>query len=202
MHKIIFTLVISLGLTGQVLAKTDAASGQSKLVTCSACHGAKGISPTPNYPNLAGQGERYLFKQIMDIKSGARQVPEMMTFVRDLTPEDVRYIAAFYASQPAATGAAEKTSLPLGEQLYRAGNPEKGIPACAACHSPSGQGNGLAGFPYIGGQHAQYTAKQLRAFMEGERTNDGDTQVMQMIAEKLSNKEIEAVSNYIQGLGI
>ncbi|WP_263081385.1 cytochrome c4 [Endozoicomonas sp. Mp262] len=202
MNKVILSLVVSLGVTGLALAKGDAAIGKSKVSNCTACHGATGVSLVPNYPNLAGQGERYLVKQIMDIKSGVRSVPEMMPFVSNITLEDAEDMAAFYASQSAPTGVTDKKYISLGEELYRAGNAKKGIPACGACHSPSGQGNSLAGFPYISGQHAQYTAKQLRDFREGERMNDGDTKIMRMIAEKLSNKEVEAVSHYIQGLGM
>ncbi len=201
MNKVILSLVVSLGVTGLAFAKGDAAAGKSKISTCTACHGATGISLAPNYPNLSGQGERYLAKQIMDIKAGVRSVPEMMPFVSNISQQDAEDMAAFYASQSAPTGASDPKYISLGEELYRAGNAKKGIPACGACHSPSGQGNALAGFPQISGQHAQYTAKQLRDFREGDRVNDGDTKVMRTIAEKLSNKEVDAVSSYIQGLG-
>ena len=201
MKKIILSLVVSLGVTGLAFAKGDAAAGKTKVSTCTACHGVTGISPAPNYPNLAGQGERYLLKQIMEIKEGIRSVPEMAPFVAKISQQDAEDMAAFYASQPSPSGASDPKYLALGEELYRAGNAKKGIPACGSCHSPTGVGNSLAGFPQIGGQHAQYTEKQLRDFREGDRTNDGDTKVMRTIAEKLSNKEVDAVANYIQGLG-
>ncbi len=200
MKKVIFGLVVSLGVSGVAFAKGDANAGKAKVATCTACHGATGVSLAPNFPNLAGQGERYLVKQISDIKAGNRNVPEMAPFVGQLTEQDIEDIAAFYASQPAPKGIADPQQVGLGEQLYRFGDQKKGIPACAACHSPTGQGNSLAGFPKISGQHAQYTAKQLRDFREGERVNDGDTKVMRSIAEKLSNKEVDALSSYISGL--
>ncbi|WP_330924564.1 c-type cytochrome [Candidatus Sororendozoicomonas aggregata] len=201
MNKAVLCLIVSLGASGLAFAKGDAAAGKVKAATCAACHGSTGISIAPNFPTLAGQGERYLVKQITDIKSGARAVPEMIPFVSDLTQQDIDDLAAFYSSQTPPAGATDPKYVALGEELYRAGNAKKGIPACAACHSPTGQGNALAGFPRLAGQHAQYTAKQLRDFREGDRVNDGDTRVMRAIAEKLSNKDVEAVANYIQGLG-
>ena len=200
-----FGFIVSLGIAGLAIAgmafaKGDPVAGKEKASNCLACHGATGVSSVPNYPSLAGQGERYLAKQIADIKQGQRVIPEMMPFVSTLSKQDINDIAAFYASQPAPVGATESKYISLGEEIYRAGNAKKGIPGCAACHSPTGQGNSLAGFPRLSGQHEAYTVKQLRAFREGDRKNDGDTRVMRTIAEKLSNKEIEAVANYIQGL--
>lgn len=200
MKKVILTLVISLGVTGVAFAKGDAAAGKSKATTCTACHGAAGVSPAPNWPNLAGQGERYLIKQISEIKAGDRSVPEMMPFVSALTKQDIEDLAAFYASQPAPQGATDAKYVSVGEALYRGGDAKKSIPACSSCHSPTGKGNFLAGFPSLAGQKADYTAKQLRDLREGDRTNDGDTRIMRTIAEKMSNKEIEAVSHYISGL--
>lgn len=200
MKKVILTLVISLGVTGMAFATGDAVTGKTKATTCTACHGATGISPTPNWPNLAGQGERYLIKQITEIKGGVRSVPEMMPFVSALTTQDIADLAAFYASQPAPRGATDAKYVSLGEALYRGGDGKKGIPACSSCHSPTGKGNFLAGFPALAGQKADYTIKQLRDLREGDRTNDGDTKIMRTIAEKMSNKEMEAVAHYISGL--
>ncbi len=74
------------------------------------------------------------------------------------------------------------------------------MPACTGCHSPDGAGIALAGFPHLSGQHAQYISKQLTDFREGNRTNDGDAMTMRSIASKLSNKDVEALASYIQGL--
>ncbi len=200
MKKVILTVFISLGVVGIAFAKGDAAAGQSKATTCTACHGATGISMAPIWPNLAGQGERYLIKQITEIKDGVRSVPEMMPFVGDLTQQDIADLAAFYASQSAPQGSTEEKYVALGEALYRGGDAKKGIPACSGCHSPTGKGNYLAGFPLLAGQNADYLAKQLRDLREGIRANDGESKIMRTIAEKMSNKEIEAVSNYISGL--
>ncbi len=200
MKKVIFSLVVSLGISGVAFAKGDASAGKAKVATCSACHGAAGVSLAPNFPHLAGQGERYLTKQITEIKAGERVVPEMVPFVGGLSKQDIEDIAAFYSSQPSPVGATDPKLADLGEKLYRFGDKKKAIPACGACHSPTGKGNSLAGFPQIAGQQAQYTAKQLRDFREGNRVNDGDTKIMRTIAEKLSNKEVDAVASYIGGL--
>lgn len=200
MNKIILSLVISLGVTGLAFAKGDASAGEGKIATCTACHGATGVSSAPNWPNLAGQGEKYLVKQMTEIKEGKRSVPEMAPFMGSLTVQDIEDISAYYSSQTAPLGATDPKFLALGEALYRGGDSKKGIPACGSCHSPTGKGNALASFPYIAGQKVEYTIKQLTDFREGNRTNDGDTKIMRTIAEKLSNKEVEAVAHYISGL--
>ena len=204
MKKIILSLLVplgvSLGVSGLAYAKGDAEAGKAKATTCTACHGATGISAVPNYPNIAGQGERYLIKQIKEIKSGVRSVPEMAPFVAKLSDQDIEDISAFYASQTAAKSVADPEKVALGEKLFRFGDAKKAIPACSACHSPTGQGNFMAGFPHISGQHPAYTEKQLKEFREGIRVNDGDSKTMRMIAEKLSNKEVEALASYISGL--
>ncbi|MGH8355377.1 MAG: c-type cytochrome, partial [Pseudomonas sp.] len=113
---------------------------------------------------------------------------------------DLADLAAYFASQKMSVGAADPKLVARGEALFRGGKLEQGMPACTGCHSPNGAGNAAAGFPQLGGQHATYVAKQLTAFREGERTNDGDSLVMRGIAAKLSNKDIEALASYIQGL--
>ena len=200
MNKVLVSLLLTLGLTGLAQAAGDAAAGQGKVAVCGACHGADGNSPAPNFPKLAGQGERYLLKQLHDIKSGARSVVEMTGMLDNLSEQDMADIAAYFASQKMSVGAADPKLVERGEALFRGGKLEEGMPACTGCHSPDGSGNAQAGFPHLGGQHAQYVAKQLTNFREGDRTNDGDTMMMRAIAAKLSNKDIEAVSSYIQGL--
>lgn len=201
MNKLLVSLVLSLGVAGAAHAlEGDAAAGQGKIAMCSACHGADGNSLLPNFPNLAGQGERYLVKQMAEIKDGTRNVPEMTGMLTAMTEQDLADIAAHYAAQPVAKGAADPELVARGEQIYRGGDLKTGLPACTGCHSPTGQGNAPAAYPHLAGQHADYTAKQLTAFREGERTNDGDGMIMQTIASRLSNKDIKAVSQYIQGL--
>jgi len=200
MNKLLVSLLLTLGITGVAHAAGDAAAGQAKAAVCGACHGPDGNSMAPNFPKLAGQGEKYLGKQLHDIKSGKRQVLEMTGLLTNLSDQDLADIAAYFASQKGSVGAADPKVVARGEELFRGGKLDQGMPACTGCHSPNGAGNAAAGFPHLGGQHAQYVAKQLTDFREGNRTNDGDTLVMRSIAAKLSNKDIEAVSSYIQGL--
>ncbi|CAM3141287.1 cytochrome c, class I [Ectopseudomonas mendocina] len=200
MNKVLVSLLLTLGLTGVAQAAGDAEAGQGKVAVCGACHGADGNSPAPNFPKLAGQGERYLLKQLHDIKSGNRQVVEMTGMLDNLSDQDMADIAAYFSSQKMSVGAADPKLVARGEALFRGGKLEEGMPACTGCHSPDGAGLAAAGFPHLGGQHAQYVAKQLTDFREGNRTNDGDAMIMRAIAAKLSNKDIEAVSSFIQGL--
>ncbi|WP_416421738.1 c-type cytochrome [Pseudomonas sp. App30] len=201
MKKIIVSLLVTAaGLTGMAHAAGDPAAGQAKAAVCGACHGPDGNSMAPNFPKLAGQGQRYLDKQLHDIKSGKRQVPEMTGLLTNLSDQDLADLAAYFNSQNGSVGAADPNLVAKGEALFRGGKLDSGMPACTGCHSPNGVGNPMAGFPHLGGQHAQYVTKQLTDFREGNRTNDGDTMVMRSIAAKLSNKDIEALASYVQGL--
>ena len=200
MNKLLVSLLLTLGVTGLAQAAGDATAGQTKAAVCGACHGPDGNSAAPTFPKLAGQGERYLLKQLKDIKSGARPVVPMTGLLDNLSDQDLADISAYFASQKGSVGAADPKLVERGEALFRGGKVEDGMPACTGCHSPDGSGNAAAGFPKLGGQHAQYVATQLTNFREGVRTNDGDTMIMRAIAAKLSNKDIEAVSSYIQGL--
>src|SRR5471032_927613 len=200
MNKLIVSLLLTVGISGIAHAAGDTTAGQAKAAVCGACHGPDGNSMAPNFPKLAGQGERYLNKQLHDIKSGKRTVLEMTGLLTNLSDQDLADLAAYFSSQKGSVGAADPKLVAQGEALFRGGKLDQGMPACIGCHSPNGGGNAEAGFPHLGGQHADYIKKQLTAFREGERTNDGDTMVMRTIASKLSNKDIEALASYIQGL--
>lgn len=204
MNKLIVSLLLTLGVTGGANAAGnlvgDAAAGQAKTAVCGACHNPDGNSLAPNFPKLAGQGERYLTKQLHDIKDGKRTVLEMTGMLTAFSDQDLADIAAYFSSQKGSVGAADPKLVERGKALFNGGDLSKGLPACTGCHSPNGAGIAAAGFPHLGGQHGSYIAKQLTAFREGERTNDGDLMTMRSIAAKLSNKDIEAVSSYIQGL--
>ncbi len=208
MKKIAYVL---LGLSAWVSlahGAGDAAAGKNKTAMCTACHGTDGNSPAPNFPKLAGLGEKYLAKQLIDIKKGTRKILEMTGMLDALSDQDLADIAAYYAAQPIQLSGAKEANLDVGERVYRGGNMKTGVPACTGCHSPSGLGNHPAGYPALGGQHAQYIAKQLRAFRTGAhdpdnpsaRTNDGDTRVMRGVAANMNDVEIDAVANYIAGL--
>lgn len=200
MNKLFISLLLTLGISGLAHAAGDAAAGQGKVAICSACHNADGNSLVSNFPKLAGQGERYLLKQMQDIKSGNRPIVEMTGMLDAMTDQDLEDISAWYSSQKGTLGAADPELAERGKELYQGGKLADGMPACIGCHSPNGAGIDLAVYPKLNGQHADYIAKQLTEFREGIRNNDGDAMIMRTIAAKMSNKDIEAVSSYIQGL--
>ncbi|MCE0966854.1 c-type cytochrome [Pseudomonas sp. NMI4491_12] len=204
MNKLVVSLLLTLGVAGAATAaqtvKGDAAAGQAKTAVCGACHNPDGNSLAPNFPKLAGQGQRYLEKQLHDIKSGKRTVLEMTGMLAAFNDQDLADIAAYFSSQKGSVGAADPKLVERGRALFNGGDLEKGMPACTGCHSPNGAGIALAGFPHLSGQPSQYVTKQLTDFREGNRTNDGDAMTMRTIAGKLSNHDIEALASYIQGL--
>ena len=198
------SLVAGLG-AGNALATTgDVAAGEAQALVCAACHGqdgATGIDPT--YPNLAGQNETYLFNQLRMIQSGERQILLMAGQLIGKTEQDLRNLAAYYASLPGKLGEAEgdDDSIALAQLIYRGGILKKGVAACLACHAPDGSGNGAAGFPALGGQPPAYTVAQLTAYREGERKSDESMGgMMRGVAGGLTDKEIAALADYLQGL--
>ena len=199
MKNLIVCMMIGLGWMNFAYAAGDAAAGQGKAAVCSGCHGADGNSMIPSFPKLAGQGELYLVKQLIDIRDGARNVPQMAGILTGRTDQDLADIAAYYSSKKGTVGATNPDLMELGRQIYRAGIASKGVAACTACHSPTGAGNPQAGFPALGGQHADYTISQLKAYRT-ETRNNSQAKVMQQVAAIMSDKEIEAVASYIQGL--
>ena len=184
----------------QAFAQGDAGAGAEKITVCLACHGQDGnMSQLPNVPKIGGQTEKYLLKQMHDIKTGLRAAPLMTGMLNALNDQDMANVAAYYASQPLAQGAAEPEKVALGETLYKAGIAEIGAAACSACHSPNGEGLSSAGYPALSGQDPAYTELQLKAFRSGMRDND-DAQVMRSIAARLSDEEIAALASYVSGL--
>ena len=179
----------------------SAEAGKSKAVTCAACHGAEGISANPLWPNIAGQAAPYLVTQLKAFKDGARNNPLMTSQAMMLSDQDMADLAVYFESLPApAQSVANPDLVTTGEALYRGGEVTEQIAACMACHGPTGTGNPAAGYPALKGQHAAYTAKQLRDYASGERVSDGKTRVMRDIAGKLSEEEIAALASYVQGL--
>ena len=175
-------------------------SGKEKVAVCSACHGADGNSVVGLWPSLAGQNEKYLVKQLRLVKSGDRVIYSMVGLLDNLQDSDLQDIAAFYASQRNKVGQADESKVELGRKLYYAGNLEKGIPACSACHSPRGLGNGPAAYPLLSGQQPDYVAKALKDYRAGERVNEDPSKIMAAIAYKLDDVEIDALSSFVHGL--
>ncbi|MCG6656557.1 c-type cytochrome [Halomonas campisalis] len=205
MRKLLASLALTMGAVGaahaDMEADADAAAGRELAQPCAACHGQTGISPAASFPHLAGQQMSYTAKQIIDIRDGHRLVPEMVGQVDDFSDQDAWDVAAFYAEQDAHVGQADPDPelIARGQELYRAGDMSKGIPACAACHTPSGEGIGSAVYPALSGQFAAYTVATLQDYASGERANDPNN-IMRDIAAKMSDADMEAVANYILGL--
>lgn len=181
-------------------AQGSAEAGAGKIAVCVACHGETGNSSAlPNVPKLGGRGERYLLKQLQDIKSGVRNVPLMAGMLNTLDDQGLADVAAYFDSQELAAGAVEESKRALGEEIYRAGIASIGVAACSACHAPDGKGNASAGYPSLSGQDVAYTELTLRAFRAGERSND-EAEIMRTIAARLSDAEIAALASYVAGL--
>jgi cytochrome c553 len=178
--------------------KADPAKGQAIAAqVCGACHTFDGSRGLPANPILQGQHPEYLAKQLSDFKSGTRNNAIMKGFASTLSPEDMKNVAAFYASKSAKPGfAKDKETLLLGERIYRGGIADRQIAACAGCHSPNGAGIPVQ-YPRLGGQHGEYMEAQLIAFRSGLRTNSLQ---MSGVAAKLNDREIKAVADYMTGL--
>ncbi|WP_373507192.1 cytochrome c [Thiocapsa sp.] len=178
----------------------DPKAGEAKANgICVACHGPQGNSIVPLWPKLAGQHPEYIKKQLMDFKAGHRANAQMTPMALPLTDQEVLDLAAYYSTQTKTPGAADPALASKGEAIYRWGNPETGVPACSGCHGPAGQGQSLAKFPRISAQHADYTKQTLEHFRGALRANDPNG-MMRGAAARLSDPEIAAVAQYIQGL--
>lgn len=197
MNKMI-GLLVAMVFSGSVYAG-DAAKGKDKVAVCTGCHAADGNSPLAANPKLAGQGEKYLAKQMREFKSGARNNAIMQPMVATLSDEDIDDIAAYYASQQTQYATVAEEYIELGQKLYRGGDSDRNIPACMACHGANGNGMPSAGFPSVGGQHPEYTIAQLNAFRSGARNNDAEA-VMRDVVAKMSDEQIKAIAYYMVGL--
>lgn len=185
--------------TGVVQAAGDAAAGEAKSVTCLACHGPGGNSLVPIWPKLAGQHQSYILKQLNAFKSGERKNDLMTPMAAPLSEQDMADLAAYFSSQQQTPGVAAANKVKIGEKIFRSGNAVTGIAPCMGCHGPSGLGNSAAVFPRISGQHAAYIEQALKDFRAKVRTNDANM-MMQGVAASMSDEEIAAVAQYLQGL--
>lgn len=211
-------LLASVGGSAVVnVPKHDIAKGKAIAESvCGACHGVNGVSTVPAQPNLGGQNIKYLYKQLTDFKSGLRKNPIMTAQVANLTDQDMANVAAYYASQPRwSVSYANPAYAQAAQKLYFGGDSKRGVIPCAGCHGGKGNGNDLAAFPRIGGQHSAYIATQLKLFRaagrEDEvadptqvRVNDsakkGEKGMMQVVASKLSDNDIKFLSDFISAI--
>jgi len=202
MKKLILAAVASVSMFTAVTAIAgDAAAGKTKAAACGGCHGMDGNSLVAMYPKLAGQNEAYITKQVKDFKANTdRQNPIMFGMVAALTDEDAADIGAYFQSQSTKDVAPfDADKLAAGRAMYKGGDLQKGIPACQACHGPTGAGTAGIGFPHVGGQYVDYTVAQLKAFKDGSRKNDAK-KLMRSIVEKMSEADMIAVANYMASL--
>jgi cytochrome c553 len=197
--------LVSAAVHAQGEPKADIARGQQiSGQVCAACHGADGNSPLTSNPILAGQHAEYIQKQLANFKSqggkpAARPSAVMTGMVATLSADDMRHLGAYFEAQkPRPRAARDAELVKSGEAIYRGGILAKGVAACSACHGPSGAGV-PAQFPRLAGQFSEYTIAQLKAFRTGERANDPN-RTMRAIAEKLTDREIAAVAEYLSGL--
>ena len=172
---------------------------------CAACHGADGNSPTPANPSLAGQPGDYITRQLANFKTGVRPSPIMQPMAKPLSDAEMVALGAYFAQQkPKGLAAKDAASVKVAQRLYRGGDAQAGIPACASCHAANGGGI-PKNYPRVGGQHADYTYAQLQAFKAGQRGNDKDGKdasgrIMVDIASRLSDAQMKALADYMAGL--
>ena len=184
-----------------VFTQGDATAGQAKAAACFACHGPGGNGAiNPDWPKLAGQHSAYIAEELAEFKSAKRKNPVMLGQAATLSDEDMKNLGAYFAAQKPVPGVASKDAVTVAQKLYRAGDASRGLPACAACHGPTGAGNAAGEFPRLGGQNSGYAAAQLKSFKAGERADDAKAQMMAAIAAKLSDQEIQALASYLSGL--
>jgi len=194
-------VVSSLALSFPVWGDGSAEEGQAKSTPCIACHGVNGNSSNPQWPNLAGQSQWYIVKQLKAFKAGDRSDPLMSPMATALSDDDMEDLGAYFSAQPLTGLEAESSKVASGQRLYRGGDPVAGIPACTACHGPTGHGVASASYPSIKGQQATYVATQLKAYRAGTRkTDQAQNQMMRNVANRLTDAQIDAVAAYVQGL--
>lgn len=184
--KQLMTAVLLAGclLTLPVLA-ADKAAGEQKSTTCVGCHGAGGKSSNAQFPNLAAQQPSYIVNQLKAFKSGSRANSMMAGMAAGLSDDDMANLAAYFASQPAATAGGDAT-------LAKTGQAKAAM--CLGCHGEAGAGNGQ--FPRLAGQQPDYLVKQLSSFKEGSRKASH----MQAIAKTLSEDDMKALAAYFGSL--
>jgi cytochrome c553 len=199
-------IVVTLGLLTICLscstswAMGDPAAGKEKSASCAACHGADGNSVNPEWPKLAGQHQGYLVKQLTYFKDGERVNETMKGMASNLTEQDREDLAAYFSSQKVKIGVADPSLVEFGQKIYRSGNASSGVAPCMGCHGPNGAGNPASNYPALRGQNAQYIENQLRGFASGQRHNENAKKMMQILASRMTDREIRAVASYIQGL--
>jgi cytochrome c553 len=174
-------------------------AGAAKAVVCQACHGANGNSTNPEWPSLAALGADYIADQLKNFKEAKRTNPVMMPNAATLSADDMANLGAYFDSLPNTGLEADPSYWQAGEKLYRGGDSTRAIPACMACHGPTGRGNEPAKFPALRGQQSVYLIKQLTDYASGARAT-GPNGIMQTVAKRLSPEDMRNVASYLQGI--
>ena len=179
----------------QILARADVAKGRAKVEVCVACHGETGVSPSPDFPHLAGQSGTAIYKQLYDYRTGSRVHPLMTDLAKALNESDIADVAAYYAGQPQRNPnpLTLAASSPAIVQLVELGDPQRNIPPCASCHR-AGAGGPIE-TPVLAEQLDEYLIRQLKLYASGERRNDVYAR-MRLIASRLTEDEIKGLAYY------
>ena len=186
-------------VSNSALATGSVETGATKAVVCQACHGANGNSTNPEWPSLAGIGAYYIAEQLKNFKEGKRNNPVMMPNAMSLSADDMADLGAYFDSLTNTGLEADPSYWQAGEKLYRGGDAARAIPACMACHGPTGRGNEPAKFPALRGQQSVYVVKQLNDYASGARKT-GPNDIMQTIAKRLSPDDMRNLASYLQGI--
>lgn len=191
------TLALAVLSTGLLTLSAHAQVPEAASTVCASCHGLDGNSAVAMFPKLAGQQAGYISRQLADFKSGKRKNDIMAPMTASLSPEDMKALGQYFASQkPQPSPVDDKSLVATGEKIYNDGNPDSGVPACASCHKDNGVGDSR--YPRLASQHAGYLVQQLNEFKSGQRNND-KLKVMQAVAQRMNDAEIRAVSEFLAG---
>jgi cytochrome c553 len=196
---ILSATIFSTFVTTSAFPAPSVEAGATKAATCQACHGANGNSTNTEWPSLAGIGADYIAEQLKNFKTGKRASPVMMPMAANLTADDMADLGAYFDSLTNSGLEADPSFWQAGEKLYRGGDQARAIPACMACHGPTGRGNEAAKFPALRGQQPGYVMKQLNDYASGTRAT-GPNGIMQTIAKRLSPDDIRSLASYVEGI--
>ncbi len=186
------------------LNNPEVSASTTALQVCSNCHGVKGVSTSPNFPNLAGQSQAYLEKQLTDFRSHGRSDPEGFEYMwglsSHLTDGQIKALATYFSQLPPTRGNVDNYGTPemlsAGRAIFEKGIEAEGVPACSACHGVYAQGSDQ--FPRLAGQHADYLVKQINVFKLTEQRPTGVA--MKAVTHNISSENIMSVAAYLETL--
>jgi cytochrome c553 len=188
MSKSLFSTIFGAGVILAVAAIPARAADdiETKVQVCSACHGQNGEPADPKTtPIIWGQQENYLYKELHDYRSGARDNPIMSPIAKGFSFEDLRKIAAYFAAK----------TWPAGHAANASASPPEGSAMCRPCHQPNFEGGAPA--PRLAGLSYEYLAGAMAAFADGKRTNNLD---MPGFMKALTDSQRDAIAHYLAGL--